>query len=61
MDLVVDLELLGQLARGRRGLGISNVERAVRSVETRRFEPLEREDWTDATFRHWVVAAIKRQ
>jgi hypothetical protein len=41
MDLVIDLELLGQLARRGRGLGLSHVERAVGRVETRRFESLE--------------------
>ena len=43
LDLVVNLELLGQLARRRRALRLSHVERAVRSV-TRRFEPLVRGD-----------------
>lgn len=41
MDLVVNLELLGQLARRRRVPRLSNVERAIGSMETRRFEPLE--------------------
>ena len=60
MDLVVNLELLGQLARRRRVPRLSHVERAIGSMETRRFEPLERGDWTHAT-RHRVAAAIKRQ
>ena len=60
LDLIVNIELLGQLARRRRALRLSHVERAVRRVEARRFEPLERGDWTHAS-RHRVAAAIKRQ
>ena len=58
--LVANLELLGQLARRRRAPRLSHGERAIGSMETRRFEPLERGDWTHAT-RHRVAAAIKRQ
>lgn len=49
MDLVVNLELLGQLARRRRALRLPHVEWAVRGMEARRFEPLARGDWTYAT------------